>query len=55
MAKSRDRKARGQILQAAAGNGLIDRRALLGRGVMIAGAMGAGMGPASRRRRTARR
>src|SRR6266481_2718105 len=29
--------------QIVAGNGLLDRRALLGRGVMIAGAMGAGL------------
>ncbi len=44
MAKSRDR---GQDLQAAAGNGLIDRRALLGRGMLFAGAMSAGVGPAA--------
>src|SRR6202021_2711052 len=42
MSKRRD--MRGQALEAAAGNGLIDRRALLGRGAMIAGAMGAGLG-----------
>jgi sulfane dehydrogenase subunit SoxC len=47
MAKSGDRNARGETLQAAAGNGLIDRRALLGRGMVIAGAMGAGVGPSS--------
>jgi sulfane dehydrogenase subunit SoxC len=49
MAKStsKDRNARGQSLEAAAGNGLIDRRALLGRGMVFAGAMGAGIGPAS--------
>jgi sulfane dehydrogenase subunit SoxC len=47
MAKARDRDARGQTLEAAAGNGLIDRRALLGRGMVFAGAMGAGVGPAS--------
>jgi len=47
MARSRDRNPRGQNLQAAAGNGLIDRRALLGRGMVMAGAMGAGIGPAS--------
>src|SRR6202051_4541360 len=47
MARARDRNARGRNLEAAAGNGLIDRRALLGRGMMIAGAMGAGIGPAS--------
>jgi sulfane dehydrogenase subunit SoxC len=47
MAKARDRDARGQTLEAVAGNGLIDRRALLGRGMVFAGAMGAGVGPAS--------
>ena len=45
--KSSDRHARGQTLEAAAGNGLIDRRALLGRGMVLAGAMGAGIGPSS--------
>jgi sulfane dehydrogenase subunit SoxC len=45
MAKSRHRDVRGQTLEAAAGNGLIDRRALLGRGMVFAGAMSAGMGP----------
>ena len=49
---TKDRDARGQSLEAVAGNGLIDRRALLGRGVVFAGAMGAGIGPA---RRTAHR
>jgi sulfane dehydrogenase subunit SoxC len=34
-------------LEAAAGNGLIDRRALLGRGMVFAGAMSAGVGPSS--------
>jgi sulfane dehydrogenase subunit SoxC len=43
MASSRDRDMRGQTLEAVAGNGLIDRRALLGRGVALAGAMGAGI------------
>jgi sulfane dehydrogenase subunit SoxC len=47
MARSGDRDMRGQTLEAAAGNGLINRRALLGRGMMIAGAMGAGVGPAA--------
>ena len=47
MARSRDRDVRGQSLEAAAGNGLIDRRALLGRGMVLAGAMGAGIGPSS--------
>src|SRR6266481_7504602 len=47
MANARHRNARGQPLEAAAGNGLIDRRALLGRGMVFAGAMGAGMGPSS--------
>jgi len=44
---AKDRNARGQTLEAAAGNGLIDRRALLGRGMVFAGAMGAGVGPSS--------
>jgi sulfane dehydrogenase subunit SoxC len=39
MSKSRQN---GSSLQQVAGNGLLDRRALLGRGVMMAGAMGAG-------------
>jgi sulfane dehydrogenase subunit SoxC len=43
----RDRKARDQALEAAAGNGLIDRRALLGRGMALAGAVGVGIGPSS--------
>src|ERR1700732_3375683 len=47
MAKVKYRNARGQILEAAAGNGLIDRRALLGRGMVSAGAMSAGIGPSS--------
>jgi sulfane dehydrogenase subunit SoxC len=47
MAKARGRSARGQTLEAAAGNGLIDRRALLGRGMVLAGAMGTGIGPSS--------
>jgi sulfane dehydrogenase subunit SoxC len=52
MAKSRDRNTRdrntgGQNLEPAAGNGLIDRRALLGRGIVLAGAMGAGIGTSS--------
>ncbi len=47
MAKPRHRNACGQALEAAAGNGLIDRRALLGRGMALAGAMSAGMGPAA--------
>ncbi len=42
MSKRRD--MRGDALEAAAGNGLIDRRALLGRGAMIAGAIGVGLG-----------
>jgi sulfane dehydrogenase subunit SoxC len=44
---AKDRDARGQSLEAAAGNGLIDRRALLGRGMVFAGAMGAGVGASS--------
>jgi len=44
---SKHRDMRGQALEAAAGNGLIDRRALLGRGIALAGAMGAGIGPSS--------
>src|SRR5580700_4589408 len=52
MDKSADRIARKrdagkQALEAVAGNGLIDRRALLGRGVVFAGAMGAGIGPSA--------
>src|SRR5712675_366030 len=47
MANARYRNARGQTLEAAAGNGLIDRRALLGRGMVFAGAMSAGIGPSS--------
>jgi hypothetical protein len=47
MAKARYRNARDQNLQAAAGNGLIDRRALLGRGMVFAGAVSAGIGPSS--------
>src|ERR1700732_2447901 len=47
MAKVKYRNARGQILEAAAGNGLIDRRTLLGRGMVLAGAMSAGVGPSS--------
>ena len=34
--------SRHQPIEQVAGNGLLDRRALLGRGVMLAGAMGAG-------------
>ena len=44
---SQDRDMRGQALEAVAGNGLIDRRALLGRGMVFAGAMSAGVGPAA--------
>src|SRR6204780_2844697 len=47
MARSRYRNPRGETLEAAAGNGLIDRRALLGRGMVFAGAIGAGIGPSS--------
>jgi len=47
MATSRDRDARGKALEAVAGNGLIDRRALLGRGMVLAGAMSAGVGSAA--------
>jgi sulfane dehydrogenase subunit SoxC len=47
MAKSGDRHTGGQAVEAVAGNGLIDRRALLGRGMVLAGAMGAGIGPSS--------
>jgi sulfane dehydrogenase subunit SoxC len=39
MSKSRQG---GSSIQQVAGNGLLDRRALLGRGIMLAGAMGAG-------------
>src|ERR1700730_270114 len=47
MTKGKHLNARGQTLQDAAGNGLIDRRALLGRGMVLAGAMSAGIGPAA--------
>jgi len=52
MDRSADRKQgkrnmRPQDLPIVAGNGLIDRRALLGRGVVLAGAMGAGIAPAA--------
>src|ERR1700720_2649759 len=45
MANARHRNARGQPLEAAAGNGLINRRALLGHGMVFAGSMSAGIGP----------
>ena len=35
------RRARSSLVEAVAGNGLLDRRALLGRGVILAGAIGA--------------
>jgi len=47
MARSKDRDVRDKTLEAVAGNGLIDRRALLGRGMLFAGAMSAGVGPAA--------
>src|ERR1700730_1864156 len=47
MANARYRNARDQNLEAVAGNGLIDRRALLGRGMAFAGAVSAGLGPSS--------
>src|SRR3984885_9761983 len=47
MSRSRYRNPRGETLEAAAGNGLIDRRALLGRGMVFAGAVSAGIGPSS--------
>jgi len=47
MAKPKSHNARAQALEAAAGNGLIDRRALLGRGMVFAGAISAGIGPSS--------
>jgi sulfane dehydrogenase subunit SoxC len=34
------RRARSSLVEAVAGNGLLDRRALLGRGVILAGAIG---------------
>ena len=34
------RRARSSLVEAAAGNGLLDRRALLGRGIILAGAIG---------------
>jgi len=43
MANSRRRRGAADThLGAVAGNGLLDRRALLGRGLLLAGAMGAG-------------
>ena len=39
----RNKGKRNQDLPFVAGNGLIDRRALLGRGVILAGAMGTGL------------
>ena len=47
MANSRDRNTGGRSLEPVAGNGLIDRRALLGRGMVLAGAVGAGIGTPS--------
>ena len=47
MVRSRDRQTHVETLEQVAGNGLIDRRALLGRGVVLAGAMSAGIGGAS--------
>jgi sulfane dehydrogenase subunit SoxC len=47
MARFRDRDMRGENSQIVAGNGLIDRRALLGRGVVFAGAMSTGIGQAA--------
>ena len=47
MSKSRDTRARNEALEAVAGNGLLDRRALLRRGRVLAGAMGAGIGPSA--------
>ena len=37
-------RRRGPVFETVAGNGLIDRRALLGRGIVLAGAMGTGVG-----------
>jgi len=45
--KSRPGDPRDQALEAVAGNGLINRRALLGRGMVLAGAVGAGIGPSA--------
>jgi len=47
MVRSRDRQTPVETLEPVAGNGLIDRRALLGRGMVLAGAMSTGIGPAS--------
>jgi sulfane dehydrogenase subunit SoxC len=41
---ARVRRPKGQSLEPVAGNGLIDRRALLGRGAIFAGALGMGVG-----------
>ena len=43
MSNNDPRKNGAPSLQPVAGNGLLDRRALLGRGVMLAGAMTAGV------------
>src|SRR5258708_5598354 len=45
MGKTNRRGGGERQLNAVAGNGLVDRRALLGRGAALAGAMSAGMGP----------
>jgi sulfane dehydrogenase subunit SoxC len=42
--RNSSRRRGGDDLQAVAGNGLIDRRALLGRGAAFAGAAGTGIG-----------
>src|SRR5258708_39307133 len=44
MSNRKSRKDGTQSPQPVAGNGLLDRRALLGRGVMLAGAMTTGVG-----------
>jgi hypothetical protein len=50
----RPRRGKSSPIEAVAGNGLLDRRALLGRGVILAGAIGtAPLGFLDRRRRGA--
>ena len=44
-----------EALEPVAGNGLLDRRALLGSGIALAGAIGAGASPTAPPRRAARR
>jgi len=50
MSKSRHRREHDhRAVEAVAGNGLIDRRAVLGRGILLAGTVGAGIGSSGTR------